>query len=135
MTDRRSTSSVLASLQSLLHDLPQLLGQRVNLLSLEMRRAMQALAVMAGMVLAAAVLLATAWIALWWGIAATLLDAGLARHWVALLVLMLNALVAGVLLWRALSMTHLLALPATVRSLTMPTHLAARRATDAEDAP
>ena len=118
-------------MQSLLHDLPQMLGTRVTLLSLELRRAMQALALILGLVLAAAVLLATAWIALWWGVAAALLDAGLARHWVALLVLLLNAGTAGALLLWARAKTPLLALPATVRSLTVPSHVDARRTSDA----
>ena len=115
----RGAASVFEALQSLLHDLPQVLGARVTLLSLELRRAMRVLALLVALVLGAAVLLATAWIAAWWGVAAALLDAGLARHWVALLVLGLNAGSAIGLLLYARAITPRLALPATVRSLTM----------------
>jgi len=135
MTDRRNASSVIASLQSLLHDLPQVVSERVTLLSLELRRAMRALALLVALVIGAAVLLATAWIALWMGVAAALLDAGMARHWVALLVLVLNAGAALGLLLMASSKTRLLALPATVRSLTVPTHAASRRAGEASATP
>ena len=126
MSAGRSATSVFEALQSLLHDLPQVLGARVTLLSLELRRAMRALALLVALVLGAAVLLATAWIAAWWGVAAALIDAGLARHWVALLVLALNAGSAIGLLLYARAITHLLALPATVRSLTMSTREAER---------
>jgi len=115
----RRRPSALASLQSLLHDLPQLLSGRVHLLALELRRALQALALLVSLVLVAAVLLATAWLALWAGIAAALIDAGIARAWVAVIVLLLNAGAAGGALLYARSKTHLLALPATMRRLTV----------------
>lgn len=110
---------MITALQSLLHDLPYLPIERVQLLALELQRARQVLAVMIALVLAAPILLATAWIALWVRIATALVDAGLARGWVALLTLVLNTVAAAAALWRARSMNHLLTLPATMRRLTV----------------
>ena len=110
---------MFAALQSLLHDLPYLLSERVQLLALELQRATQALAVMIALALAATILLTTAWIALWVGIAAALVDAGLAHGWVVLLILVLNVAAAVFALWRARAMSQLLTLPATMRRLTV----------------
>ena len=112
-------SSTLALLRSLLENLPHLISDRVHLLTLELRRAMQALALMVVLMIAAAVMLVTAWLALWVGLAAALIQAGLAWGWVLLLVLLLNGGAALAALMRARSMTHLLALPATKRRLTV----------------
>ena len=102
---------------ALLHDLPGLLSDRIHLLSLELRRAMSALAQMVVLGLLAAILCATAWIALWVGITAAIVQAGLDWPWACALVVFLNlgaAAWAGV---RARSLAPLLALPATLRRL------------------
>ena len=119
------TTSVLQMLQALWLDLPGLVSDRVHLLTLELKRAGGALAVMLGLVIGAAVLASTAWIALWVGIAAALLHWGLAWGWVFLIVLALNLGGAAFALLRARSLAHLLTLPATVRRLTVaPTMVA-----------
>ena len=111
--------SALTALHALLCDLPHLLSTRLTLLSLELKRAMRTLALLMGLVLAAGVLAATAWIALWIGISHALVSAGVPLPVTIFLVLLLNASAAiAVLLW-ARSLTHLLALPATMRQLTV----------------
>ena len=103
---------------ALFADLPGLLSDRVHLLSLELRRASNALGQMVALGLLAAILFATAWITLWVGLAAAFLAVGLAWPWIVLLVLFIN-LAAGV--WAVLrvkALAPLLALPATLRRLT-----------------
>src|SRR6476661_3039269 len=108
---------VLETLLALWRDLPGLLSDRVLLLSLELKRAGKALAVMIGLIVAAAVLAGTFWVALWVGITAALLQAGLAWGWVLLIVLAINLAGIAYALLRAKSLAHLLTLPATVRRL------------------
>ena len=110
---------VLETMLALWRDLPGLLSDRVLLLSLELKRAGKALAVMIGLIVAAAVLAGTFWVALWVGIAAALLQAGLAWGWVLLIVLAINLGGIAYALLRAKSLAHLLTLPATVRRLTV----------------
>jgi uncharacterized membrane protein YqjE len=102
---------------ALLHDLPGLLTDRIHLLSLELRRAMSALARMVVLGLLAAILCATAWIALWVGITAAIVQAGLDWPWACALVVLLNLGAAGWAGLRAASMAPLLGLPATLRRL------------------
>jgi len=103
---------------ALFADLPGLLSDRVHLLSLELRRASNALGQMVALGLLAAILFATAWITLWVGLAAAFLAVGLAWPWIVLLVLFIN-LAAGVwALMRVKALAPLLALPATLRRLT-----------------
>jgi Putative Actinobacterial Holin-X, holin superfamily III len=130
------TASVLQTLQALWLDLPGLVSDRVHLLTLELKRAGGALALMLGLVIGAAVLASTAWIALWVGITAALLHWGLAWGWVFLIVLVLNLGGAFVALLRAKSLAHLLTLPATVRRLTVaPTMVATALRPAAETRP
>jgi len=103
---------------ALFADLPGLLSDRVHLLSLELRRASNALGQMVALGLLAAILFATAWITLWVGLAAALLAVGLAWPWIVLLVLIIN-LAAGIwAVMRVKALAPLLALPATLRRLT-----------------
>lgn len=119
--------SFLHQVGDLLAEIPLLFSDRVNLLALELRRAGLALAQMVGLVVAAAVLLATAWLGLWAGIAAGLSKAGLGLGWIVLVVVGLNlagAVWAGMRIQR---LAPLLTLPATLRHLTLrpsPTHVA-----------
>ena len=102
---------------ALLRDLPGLLSDRIHLLSLELRRASSALAQMVVLGLLAAILCATAWLALWVGITAALIQAGLDWPWACALVVLLNVGAAGWAGLRAASMSPLLGLPATLRRL------------------
>ena len=74
---------------------------------------------MVALVAVAAMLLCTAWIALWIGLAAAAVQAGVPWGWVLFAVLAINIGAAAYALVRAKSLTHLLTLPATVRRLTV----------------
>ena len=103
---------------ALFADLPGLLTDRVHLLSLELRRASNALGQMVALGLLAAILFATAWITLWVGLAAAFIAVGLAWPWIVLLVLVVNLSAAIWALLRVKALAPLLALPATLRRLT-----------------
>jgi hypothetical protein len=103
---------------ALLADLPGLLTDRVHLLALELRRASGALGQMVALGLLAAILIATAWLTFWVGLAAGLLAVGLAWPWIVLLVLFVNLTAAAWALMRVKALAPLLALPATLRRLT-----------------
>ena len=105
---------------ALFADLPGLLTDRVHLLSLELRRASNALGQMVALGLLAAILLATAWLALWVGLAAAFLAVGLAWPWIVLLILFVNLVAAVWAVLRVKSLAPLLALPATLRQLAPP---------------
>lgn len=111
--------SLLRSAQALLRELPGLLGDRIKLLALELRRAGVALAQILALAVAAALLLITAWLAIWIGLAAAVIQAGLPWGWALLLVLVLNLGAAFLALQRARSLLALLGVPATVRRLSI----------------
>jgi len=102
---------------ALFADLPGLLTDRVHLLSLELRRASNALGQMMALGLLAAILFATAWIALWIGLAEAFLAVGLRWPWIVLLVLFVNLSAAIWAVLRVKALAPLLALPATLRRL------------------
>lgn len=110
--------SLPKAIGALFADLPGMLTDRVRLLSLELKRASNALGQMVALGLLAAILVATAWIALWVGLAATCLSLGLAWPWVVLLVLFVNLTAAAWAALRIRALAPLLALPATLRRLT-----------------
>jgi uncharacterized membrane protein YqjE len=110
---------LFASLQSLLQELPGLVSDRVTLASLELRRAGHALVQMLMLAVAAAILGVTAWLALWVGVGAALIDAGLGWGWALLIIVALNVGAAFFAVKRALALVSLLGLPATVRRLTV----------------
>lgn len=109
---------LLDTLLAIARDLPGLLADRVELLSLELQRAGRALAQLLVLVVACAVLGVTAWLVLWAGIAGALVAAGLALHWALLVVLLANVLAIGAALLRMKRLLPLLRLPATRRHLT-----------------
>lgn len=111
--------SWLASLQALAHELPGLLSDRVELLSLELHRAGLALAQIVALVVAAAIFAATAWLALWGCAVLALMAAGLHGAVALLIVLLLNAGACALAVARVFSLSPLLKLPATRRHLTL----------------
>lgn len=114
-----SDESLLQTLQALVRELPLMLSDRVELLTLELQRAGGALARMVVMVLAAAVAGATAWLLLWAVIVQALVRAGL-PWWAALLLpLAVNCAVAWACVAHARGLSALLTLPATRRHLTV----------------
>jgi hypothetical protein len=110
---------MLQPLLDLLSELPGLMSDRVQLLALEVRRAAQALARMVALAVAAALMLTTAWLAFWAGLAWAALQAGLPWGAVVVVVVAVNALAAWLALRVAVQLARLVALPATVRQLTV----------------
>ena len=109
--------SLPKAIGALFADLPGLLSDRVHLLSLELRRASNALGQMVALALLAAILFATAWTALWVGLALAFVAVGLAWPWIVLLVLFVNITAAVWAILRVKALAPLLALPATLRRL------------------
>lgn len=118
-TSAAAQPSWLDALQALLQELPGLLSDRVELLSLELHRAGLALGQIVALIVAAAILGTTAWLALCGCAVGLLMVTGL--HWAValLLVLLVNAAGCAVALVRVMSLAPLLALPATRRHLTL----------------
>jgi hypothetical protein len=110
--------SLLQTLTGVLQELPGLVSDRVRLLALELQRAGLALAQMAALVVAAAILASTAWLALWSGIAVAMVRAGTPWGWALAIVIVVNFSAAALALRRARGLARWLGLPATLRRLT-----------------
>lgn len=112
--------SLADELQGIWRELPGLVSDRVVLLSLELRRAGQALGRIVMLIVATAILGVTAWVALWGCVVGGLAALGL--HWtLALLaVLLLNLAGFALTVWRMRALAASLQLPATLRHLTLP---------------
>lgn len=110
--------SLLQSLQAVWRELPGLINDRVDLLALEVQRAGKALMQILALVVVAAILAVTAWLALWGVVVGLLMTLGL--HWsLALLgALLVNVGAAWWAVARVRSLTPALRLPATRRHLT-----------------
>lgn len=122
MPDSRAPSGRPAPLTdlvlALLRDLPGLLTDRIDLFSLELHRAGLVLRQTILLGVLVAIFAATAWLVLWSGLVALLVEAGL--HWsLALGVAWLANVSAGVVAGRrVVRLLPLLKLPATRRHLT-----------------
>ena len=112
--------STLDAVKALLAELPALFSDRVQLLALEMKRAGRALAQIMALLVAAAIFAATAWAALWAGAIVLLMRTGLSLGYVLLIVLLINLAAALAALLGIRKLARWLALPATVRRLTLP---------------
>ena len=108
---------MLHTVQDLWREIPGLLTDRLELLTLELQRAGQALAQMLMLVVAAAILAVTAWLLLWGCIVAALVQAGLPLPGVLLGAVVFNLLIAWLAASRALALLPRLSLPATRRHL------------------
>lgn len=117
--DSPPPATLMDALWGVFAELPGLVSDRVQLLSLELRRAGQALARIVGLLVAAAILGATAWVALWGAVAGGL--SALGMHWaLALLaVLLINLAGAALAVARMRELAGRLRLPATLRHLTL----------------
>jgi uncharacterized membrane protein YqjE len=109
--------SLFDLVKGLLHELPGLLGDRVELFALEMHRAGMALARVLALTVMAAIVGVTAWLAAWTLLAGLLVQQG--WHWSAALglVILINLGGAAWALRRARQLMRLLSLPATRRHL------------------
>jgi hypothetical protein len=111
--------SLLDSLQALLHELPGLISDRVELLALELARAGRALARIVAWLVAIAIVGVTAWLALWAGLVVGLIQAGLHWAWALLIVLAINLVAVAIGLKQVRRLATRLSLPATRRHLTI----------------
>ncbi len=111
--------SVMDLIKSTLRELPGLISDRVDLLSLELHRAGLALAQMVALGLAAGIFAGTAWLALWAGVVLLLIDLGVNQFISVLIVLVINAVAVWLALLRLARLAPLLQLPATRRHLTV----------------
>ncbi len=122
---------LIQSLQSLLQELPALVSDRVDLLSLELRRAGRALTQIVMLVVAGAILGITGWLVLWGAIVVALVSLGLPLAVTLFAALAINV---GAAVWALLRVRKLLpslGLPATRRHLMIsPSPLPATGAPD-----
>jgi uncharacterized membrane protein YqjE len=124
----RGSESLIGIVRGVLHELPGLIGDRVELFSLELHRAGLALVKVLAMTVVAAILSVTAWLAVWSILVGLLMAAG--WHWA-----LANGLVAlinlGAAAWAVLRVRHLmkhLSLPATRQHLMMGSGSTSRQA-------
>lgn len=110
-------ASLTDQLQALWRELPGLFSDRVELLSLELQRAMQALAQIVVLIVAVAVLGVTAWLVLWAVLIQLLVAAGLPMLASLLLAIAINVVAILVALQRVRRLLPQLKLPATRRHL------------------
>lgn len=113
------SDSLLQTVFDLLQELPGLVSDRVQLLTLELRRARSAFGQIVALGVVAALLALTAWFAFWIGLGLAAVHAGLAWGWMLLLVLLINIGGAWAAVARIRHLAGYLALPATVRRLTV----------------
>lgn len=109
--------SLIATAGEWIAELPGLIGDRIELLALELKRAGLTLAQMAALAAVAVLLGLTAWLALWALVIGALYSTGL--HWSLVLLIVLAVNAAGAL-WALLHMRQIsprLGLPATRRHL------------------
>jgi uncharacterized membrane protein YqjE len=111
--------SLLEQLKSLARELRGLVSDRVELLSLELQRAAQALFQIVALVVAMAILGVTVWLALWAALITLLMQVGLPLLAALLLVIGINGLAIAVAVARVSRLLPRLGLPATQRHLTV----------------
>lgn len=105
------------SLQSIIKELPALVSDRVDLLSLELQRAGKALTQIVVLIVAGTILGITAWLVLWSAIVVGLVSLGMPLATTLFLVLAINIGAAVWALMRVRKLVPLLGLPATRRHL------------------
>lgn len=110
-------STFFERLQALLDELPGLLNDRIDLLSLELRSAGLSLALMLLWMAAAAILGVTAWLGIWGAIGAALILYGWPWPAVVASIVILNMLAAVIAVSRARALAPRLGLPLTRRHL------------------
>jgi len=141
----KSATSFLQLVFDLLNELPGIVSDRVQLLTLELKRARRAFGQIVVLGVAAALLALTAWFALWAGLMIGAMQFEYGWAWMLALILALNIGGAWFAVARIRRLAAFLALPATVRRLTVaptprkprpaPPHPAATRTTTPENPP
>jgi uncharacterized membrane protein YqjE len=113
--------SLLKQLQALAGELPRLVSDRVELLSLELQRAAQSLVQVVALTVAIAILGVTVWLALWAALIGLLMmAAGLPLLAALALTIGINLVAIAVAVARVRRLLPRLQLPATRRHLTVP---------------
>lgn len=110
-------ASLRRQLRALWRELPGLLSDRVELLSLELQRAARSLAEIVALIVGMAILGVTAWLALWAALVGLLVRAGLPLTAALLLAIVFNVGVILLALRRVRRLLPRLSLPATRRHL------------------
>jgi uncharacterized membrane protein YqjE len=127
-TGARGAESLIELVRGVLQDLPGLIGDRVELFSLELQRAGGALVKVLALTVAATILGVTAWLAVW-GIGVALLMAA-GWHWAAAngLAVLINLAAAAWAVRRVRTLMKALSLPATRKHLLVGTASTGRKA-------
>lgn len=110
---------LLEQLHALWRELPGLVSDRVELLSLELRRAVLAVAQILALLVAVGILGVTTWLLLWAGAIRMLMYAGLPMAGALLVAVAVNVLAIVLVLQRVRGLLPKLSLPATRRHLTI----------------
>lgn len=110
--------SIIQLITSVFQEIPGLVSDHVHLVALELQRARQSLVKMVVLTLAAAILVATAWLALWSLIVVLLTALGAPWYAALMLVLVINLVAGWIAVRQARGLVDDLTLPATVRRLT-----------------
>ncbi len=126
--------SLFESIGAVLRDLPGLVGDRVDLLSLELHRAGVALASMVAFLVVAAIVGSTGWLALCAAITLLLIERGLPGAAVLFGVMVVNLLIAVWAVSKVRALAPLLKLPATRRQLSFRSSESDRTDASAEPA-
>jgi len=114
---------LLQQLKELWQELPGLVSDRVELLSLELQRATQSLIEIVALLVGVAVLGVTVWLLLWAALIGLMVTAGLALHWALLVAIAVNTVVIVLALQRVRGLLPALRLSATRRHLMVaPSH-------------
>jgi uncharacterized membrane protein YqjE len=124
----RGRESLIDLVRGVLHDLPGLVGDRVELFSLELHRAGIALVKVLAMTVVAAILGVTAWLAAWSILVGLLIAAGWHGALANGLVALINLAAAAWAVQRVRHLMKLLSLPATRQHLMMGTGSSSRPA-------
>lgn len=109
-------------LRALIRALGGMLGDRVLLLSLELRLAGRAFGTIVALGVGAAVAALTAWLGLWLALGAWIVQSGGSPVVAALVVIVANGALAALCIVKARGLLKLLTLPATLRTLTGDAH-------------
>lgn len=117
-SQRPPRPSIIQLLTSVFQDIPGLVADHVHLVALELQRARQSLLEMVVLTLAASILVATAWLALWALVVVLLNAVGMSSYGALALVLVINGIAGWIAIQRARGLVVDLTLPATVRRLT-----------------
>jgi hypothetical protein len=109
-------------LRTMMSALGGMLGDRVLLLSLELRLAGRALGMIVALGVGAAVAALTAWLGLWLALGTWIVETGGSHALAALVVIVANGALAALCLVKARGLLKMLTLPATLRTLTGAAH-------------